>query len=153
MSEEFSITASFEMNNHEQMSELQTLLEHLDLYETAEASSILAKHNITEAQQIIELLTLPHSGYNNNCNLVDMYMATHADSVDDVELVIDETGLSATLHAEGYDHDADDFCSAMVLILIAIGAKNIDASGGTSFWFAKWKYDSVGGTHLEFNQE
>lgn len=153
MSEEFSITASFEMNSHAQMSELQTLLEHLDLYETAEASSILAKHDIADAQQKIKLLTSPHSDYDNSSNLIDMYIATHDDNVEDVKLVINESGLVATLHAEGYDHDADDFCSAMILILIAMGAKKIDASGGSPFWFAKWKYDSLVGAQLEFNEE
>jgi hypothetical protein len=41
----------------------------------------------------------------------------------------------------------------MILILIAMGAKKIDASGGSPFWFAKWKYDSLVGAQLEFNEE
>jgi hypothetical protein len=153
MSEEFSMSASFEMDSNDHMAVFQALMEHLDLYETEEARTLLANYNLAATQKQIESLTSPHSSYNNDCDLIDMYIAAYDDSVSDFDLSIDESRLTATLSIDGSDHDADDFCAALVLILIAIGAKNIEASAGSPFWFAKWRSDSDNVMHFEFNEE
>jgi hypothetical protein len=153
MSEEFSMSASFEMASNNHMTDLQTLLEHLDLYETEAARKLLANYRLAAAQEQIESLTSPHSSYNKSCDLVDMYIAAYDDSVSDFELSTDESRLIATLSVDGHDHDADDFCAALVLVLLAIGAKNIEASGGSPFWNAKWYSDAANNVHLEYSEE
>ena len=138
MSEEFYMSATFEMQSVEQMEALETLIEHFDLCEVDEARALLAQNHLSKAQGLIDQLTDGHSDYDNESDLVKMFVDTYNDSADDMELTIDESGIKAEISVEGWDREAIDFCAALVLILVAMGADRIQAKAGSAMWNARW---------------
>lgn len=153
MSEEFFMNVSFELPDANRIEQLETLIEHLDLSETDEARTLLGGYKLAEAQAMIENLTAKHSYYPNGYDLVQMYEDTYNDSVDDFELEIEVVDLKAEISVEGHDREADDFCSALVLVLIAIGARRINAKAGAPMWNATWSESDQGVMKLDFESE
>lgn len=153
MAEEFYMNVSFEMPDVNRMEQLKTLIEHFDLGETAAAESLLSQHNLNHAQSMIEKLTAEHSYYPNGYDLAQMYTDTYNDSVDDFELEFDDSGMNAEISVEGHDREADDFCAALVLVLIAIGAERINAKAGAPMWNACWLESDSGAIELVFESE
>ena len=151
MAEEFYMSVTFEMKSAEQMETLETLIEHFDLCETDEARSLLGGHSLTTAQRLISNLTAEHSDYSKDNDLIDMFADTYNDSVEDMELRIDESYLKGEISVDGYDHEADDFCAALVLILVTMDAHHIEAKAGAVMWNARW--ESMPDGQIQFNFE
>lgn len=150
MSEEFSMTVTFTTDDEEHLEAVETLLEHLDLYEENEARELLSQYQSSKAQQQISELTSPHSGYDNESDLIKMYINTYQDSVADDERDFDSSKLEGKIEIEGHDHEADDFCASLVLVLIGMGVSKIKANAGSSFWYAQWKSDNNNYVSLDF---
>jgi hypothetical protein len=153
MAEEFYMSVSFEMPDVDHMAALETLIEHFDLCETEEARRLLSQQNLASAEQLIENLTSHYSNYVNGYDLVRMYAETYDDSVDDLDLKIGESGLSGEITVDGHDHEADDFCAALILILVAMGAGSIHAKAGAPMWNATWFSKTDGKMEFNFDAE
>lgn len=153
MAEEFYISVSFEMDSTDDMEALETVIEHIDLCEADEARTLLSQHHLTVAQSLVEKLTTQYSDYTNQHDLINMYADTYNDSVEDFQLEINNNGLNAEISVEGWDREADDYCAALVLILIAAGANNITAKAGSAMWSAVWQSDTTGSIQLNFEEE
>jgi len=151
MSEEYSMSVSFKFSSVTQVDELETLLEHLELYETDEAAALLNRKKLAIAQQSIEQCVLPGSEYTNANNLLKMYLQTADSSVDDMRLSLKALGLISKIEIEGYDVEGPDCCTALVLILWAYGLSNIDASADSCFWSGHWYEDK--NMQLKFESE
>ena len=82
-----------------------------------------------------------------------MYADTYDDSVDDMGTKIAESGLTCEITVEGHDREADDFCAALILVLIAIGAGPIDAKAGAPMWNATWVSNADGEVEFNFESE
>ncbi|MEJ2612781.1 MAG: hypothetical protein P8179_22660 [Candidatus Thiodiazotropha sp.] len=152
MSEEFSMSVSFATEDAEQMEAVEILLEHLDLHEEVDARELLEQYHLSAAQRLIEDLTSPHSNYDNQSELIKMYINTYQDSVGIDERDFDTSSLQGKIEVEGQDHEADDFCAALVLVLVGMGVKQLNARAGSSFWFARWKSDEKNHVTLEFEE-
>ena len=144
MSEEFYMNVTFELPDAARIEQLERLIEHLDLAEVDKARSLLPSHSLDSAQEMIESITIENSDYSNGFDLVQMYMDTYNESVDDMVVNMDKSSLKGEIAVEGYDHESVDFCSALVLMLFAIGATGICAKAGSAMWRASWT-QSVGG--------
>lgn len=153
MSEEFSFTATFNMESAEHMKAFEEMLEHLEMYEREEAEAIMQQYQAASAQQRISELTSPYSSYNEHSNLAKMYIDTYDDNHCDAEFKIYKSRRKGKITLEGYDHDADDVCAALVLLLVAMGASSIQASGGSGQWFACYQTDARGQLTLTFETE
>jgi hypothetical protein len=153
MSEEFYMNVSFELPDTSRMKQLEILIEHLDLSETDAARALLSGYNLASAQAMIDELTTGYSDYSSDEDLVQMYLDTYNDSVDDMELKLDQSTCKGEISVEGYDREADDFCAALVLILVAIGATGINAKAGSAMWNASWIQSESGEIQLDFEAE
>lgn len=96
--------------------------------EEEEARAILKCHQPNQAQLNIEPLTSPLSDYNNTDDLINMYADT-ASCVYDSSYKIDGNSNKAQWVAEGVDNNAEDYCAIIVLLLVAVGVTDINASG------------------------
>ncbi len=153
MSEEFYMSVTFSMPDAEHMEALETLIEHFDLCEVDEARDLLGQYELASAQQMIEALTIDDSDYVNEYDLPTMFADTFNDSVDDMDLSVDDSRLKAKIDVEGYDHEADDFCAALVLTLVAMQATDIQAKAGSAMWNASWVSQPDGEVKLTFEAE
>lgn len=153
MSEEFSMKAEFTMATAEELEALQECLEHLDMEEKEEARQMLAERALQHAQAQQADLIADGSDYDSKSDIVRMYLGTYQDSVDDHELTLDLKGGTGNFRAEGYDRDAIDFCSAVILLLVAMGASDINASASSAFWAARWKSDINNGVIMTYATE
>ncbi len=149
MSEEFEISVSFEFNHANQISDFETLLEHLDLYEHDEAQKILDKYSLKKAMEQFSQLTSKHCQYQTNCSLLEMYTSTFDENVDDLEVEFNQPDYSGKIVASGNDNEALDFCSALVLLLIAMECKLIQARAGCDYWHSQWQTNDTG--NIEFS--
>lgn len=153
MSEEFSMSATFSMKSKEELEALQGLFEHLDLYEVEDARQLMAARELQRAQAQQEALIIDGSNYDGSSDLAKMYIGTYQDSVDDHELTIDPETKAGKFWAKGYDHDAIDFCTAVILVLIAMGATNIKSRAVSAFWNASWASDDENRVEVTFETE
>ncbi len=144
MSEEFEMSVSFEFNHANQISEFETLLEHLDLYEYDEAQHILDKYSLKKAMGQFSQLTSKHCHYQPNCNLLEMYTGTFDENVDDLDVEFNQTDYSGKIVVSGKDNEALDFCSALVLLLIAMESEQIQAQAGCDYWRSQWQTNDTG---------
>ncbi len=153
MSEEFYMSVTFSMPDAEHMEALETLIEHFDLCEVDEARDLLGQYGLASTQQMIEALTIEDSDYVNENDLPTMFADTFNDSVDDMELSVDNSKLKAEIDVEGHDHEAVDFCTTLVLILVAMQATDIQAKAGSAMWNASWVSQPGGEVKLTFEAE
>jgi hypothetical protein len=153
MSEEFSMKVSFTLDSAKKNEDFEAMFEHLEMEEAEEAGALLNKYNLSAAQQQVDALTSPYSDYGDGTDLVDMYTSTYNDNVSDAALTLGAPGSKSNIEVEGHDHDADDFCAALVLILVAMGAADIDAEGGSPHWLARWSTNESGQVQLTFEEE
>lgn len=153
MPEEFSMSATFSMASVEELEALQECFEHLDMEEKDEARQMMAARALNMAQAQQGALIIEGSDYDDKSDIVRMYLGTYQDSVDDHELTIDLENRTGKFWAEGYDHDAIDFCSAVILVLIAMGATDIKSRASSAFWYAKWSSDSENRVEVTFETE
>ncbi|GGY51332.1 hypothetical protein GCM10011297_25350 [Bacterioplanes sanyensis] len=153
MSEEFSFSVSFKMPTPEHMEAFSEVLEHLELYEEDEAEAILQQHQLEAAQALIPALTSPHSSYHQQSRLVKMYIDTYEDSHCDASFKVTGGGKKGKIKLEGSDHDADDVCAALVLLLIAMEAQSIQAMGGSDFWTVEYHSSADGHVSATFTSE
>ncbi len=153
MAEEFYMSVAFSMPDADHMEALETLIEHFDLCEIDEARALLDQYGLATTQQMIEAITIEYSDYFNGYDLPTMFADTFNDSVDDMELSVDDSRLKAEIEVEGYDHEADDFCASLVLILVAMKATDIQAKAGSAMWNASWVSQPGGEVKLTFEAE
>lgn len=152
MSEEFTLSISFEMKSVEQMEDFEVIHEALEVYDMDEAKELLSRYKLNTAQAQISAFTNSHSDYSNKDDLLDMYVATCNENTNDIILSIESSRTKARIEADGYDHDAFSFCVAQILILVAAGATNINAFARSDFWLAKWRWDNNNQINLSYEE-
>ncbi len=153
MASEFYMSVTFSMPDADHMEALDTLIEHFDLCDVDEARDLLSKNDLTKAQALIPKLTTEYSDYSNYHDLVKMFVDTYNQGVDNMQLIVDGSGIKGKIKAEGLDSGADSFCSAVVLLLVAMSAKDINAEAGSPMWEGYWQSQSDGSILLKFRPE
>ncbi len=149
MPEEFLMHVTFEFDTLNQMKHLKDVFEHLDLYEHDDAQKILSSHALKNAMTNFEQCITKHCHFNKTCNLVEMYTSTFDESVDDMALIEHKSGFQGEITVEGMDREATDFCSSLVLILLAMNGKSINAQARSDYWRCQWTFNNKG--KLEFS--
>jgi hypothetical protein len=152
MSEEFYLSASFTMPGTDQMEALEELIENIYVCDYDAAREILDQHQPQQARQMIRQITVPGSYYDDEFDLITSLSVSYDDCVDDMELKISDSGLTAIIEVEGQDHDAIDFCAALVLMLVAMEAA-IQVKAGSAMWNASWTSDTDGVVQLNLETE
>jgi hypothetical protein len=153
MSDSFSISVSFKTSNAKHLEAVQTMLEHVDLYETDEAKKLLRRYQLDNAQLLIENLTNTYSKYTNDDDLVEMYLDTYHENITDEDRTFDIESLVGKIDIEGNDTNAYDYCPALVLLLYAIGATNIKLNATSPLWSIRGFSDDNGDVHMEYREE
>lgn len=138
MSDEFILNASFTVQSQKHFEDIEMLIEHLEMNEEAEALAILKSYDFEKAADVFESVLTPYSNYQPDNDPITMYLQTYDDSVDDMDISLDKETLKVAIDVEGQDHDAADYCSALVLLLKAAGALNLEAKARTNYWQASW---------------
>ena len=153
MAEEFYMSVTFDMPSAEKMARLESLIESLDLCEYEEARTILNENELKLAEKLIVQLTTKYSDYSKCKDLLKMFVATYNNCVDNMLLHSDDSGLRGRIDADGVDSGADSFCSAIILILIAMKATHIDAEAGSQGWVCRWRSLADGTIDLDFQTD
>ncbi len=141
MSEELFISVTFTMRSEAEFEQLEEVIELLDVEDLGEANQILSNIKLKQAQEMINTTTLEGSEYNNHFDLIDMYIQTYYQCVDDFEWKFNEQ-LTGNISVSGTDIAGDDFAAALVLILFSAGASNIHATASSALWQASWQSDN-----------
>lgn len=152
MSEPFQFNCSFSTDSKAQMDTIKDLFEALDCEDDEEARELLSDAAYQQASQQIKELGSRYGNYKNGSDLITMYQGCHADSVADAGLKVGASGLAARYQAEGQDRDAEDFCVAVVLLLQAAGARQINALAQAVCWQARWQSDSHERLQFEYSE-
>jgi biotin-(acetyl-CoA carboxylase) ligase len=138
MSTQFGINLTFNVKNSEHFETIETLLEHLDVEEIEDANALINQDDLKSAINQFSSIITKYSNYQQGDSILEMYCQTATDSVDAMSIKCNKK-LEVTINAEGYDHDAADFCSALILVIISAGGENIKAEAGCDYWGATWK--------------
>lgn len=153
MSEEFIFEASFKVDSIETASKLEEVIECIELHDIEEARDALPLSLLLKAEQRMEELTSAKSEYKNGTCLISMAADTYDSCVTEMQISFDEASLSGVITIEGHDHEADDLCASMVLLLIAVGASRITAHGSSPDWSGHWFSTTSGELQFDFNCE
>lgn len=151
MSEEFSMSVIFVVEDLTQAKDFKHILELLDRAELDDARMLLGKYQLANAQQLIGRLTYQHSDYSNQDDLLDMYIETLNDNYVDLNMGFDASGTLGEISLEGQDHGACDYCTALVLLLVAIGAEKIDAEAESMLWQATWNSNALSDVRFSYS--
>lgn len=152
MSDEFTLHASFKVKNPKHFKDLETVIEHLELNEQAEAITILKSYTYEKVEPAFANVLTPYSNYQEDHDFIAMYLQTYDDSVDDMEVSFNKRTKKVTINVEGQDHEAADYCSALVLLIIASGGSDIESIASTDYWQAIWTEDNKGLIQLRLEE-
>lgn len=144
MSEEFYMQVSIELPTEQHQKDIETLIEHLELYENSQAQELINSHQPESmAASFVSAIT-EHSNYAMGDDIIAMYLTCYDESVDDMEVTHTNSPLGMEFTVEGSDNSATDFGSAFLLLLKAMTASNIQAQAGTDYWQAQWRENTNG---------
>jgi hypothetical protein len=152
MSDEFILHASFKIQSIKHFEDIEALIEHLELNEQTEAIAILKSYSHEKITSSFTNVLTPYSNYQAGGDFISMYLQTYDDSVDDMELTFDKRNMTVSIGVEGQDHDAADYCSALILLIIASGGANIKAKASTDYWQAIWAENNQGQVQLHLEE-
>lgn len=148
MSEEFIFEAAFGLKSARAATKLNEAIELIELQEIEQARSILDSPCLLIAEKQIERLTSPYSNYKDGDDIIAIGAEMYDACISDMNVFIDQYSLTGKIVIEGQDHDADELCSAIVLLLIAVDATTITAYGSSPSWSAQWHSSSPNGKIL-----
>jgi len=146
MSEEFDFAVRFSIEN---IDLLETVMEHLDMHEHAEAQVLLQANGLDTALQQLDALSSEHSYLDSQQPLSELFTSYFNQNVNelDTEYLKDDNKWRIT--GEGFDQSAFDFMACLIMVLLACGATHIQGAAQSDVWQARWLQDEIGS--IEFN--
>ena len=149
----FNFFVSFKVIDNSQMQALESLIEHFDLCDYDDARALLKANQLKQAIAMFDQLTTPFFNYSHKDDPVDLYVNMYDQYIDELSLDYDDSATNGTITVEGVDHEADSFCSVVILLLIAMGAQQIDARGSSPSWEGHWQSQDDGSFKLDFRAD
>ncbi len=138
MAEEFYMQVSMELLNKAHQQDIETLIEHFELYEKNEAIALMSKYQPELMAESFNSSISAYSDYAQGDDIIDMYLTCYDESVEDMDITHTNKPIGLEISIEGSDNNAVDYCSALLLVLKGMAAKSIQAKAGSDYWQALW---------------
>ena len=138
MSEEFYMQVSVELESEQHQQDIEILIEHLELYEKEEVTSLITTYQPEAMTENFDSAVTPYSDYVLGDDVIEMYLQCYDESIDDMEVSLTENPIGMNITLEGKDNNAADFGSALLLLLKGMSGSNIQAKAATDYWQALW---------------